>query len=149
MIRGYFGGPGARLRPFVIASVSIPHLQIRGTVHFLVDTGADTTLLAPRDAKELGLDINSLPQSPPSMGVGGPTPTASTEATITLDSLSFTISLRILAPTDQRQQRSLQFIPSLLGRDIMAHFALFMEERTRRVLLLEPEEVGRLQIPVA
>jgi hypothetical protein len=38
-------------------------------------------------------------------------------------------------------------IPSLLGRDILARFALVMEERTRRVLLLEPAEADALGLP--
>lgn len=31
-------------------------------------------------------------------------------------------------------------IPSLLGRNILAHFTLVVEQRTGRILLLEPEE---------
>src|SRR2546427_11984597 len=75
MIRGYFGGYPGRLRPFVIANVTIPSLGLVGIVHFLVDTGADSTLLAPRDALALGLELRGLPQATPSTGVGGRTPT--------------------------------------------------------------------------
>ena len=85
MIRGYFGGYPGRMRPFVIANLAIPALAIEGTVHFLVDTGADSTLLSPRDATELGVDLSRLPQSTPSTGVGGRTPTVSIDATISLD----------------------------------------------------------------
>ena len=35
-------------------------------------------------------------------------------------------------------------VPSLLGRDLLAHFALFMGEHTGRVLLLEPDEANQL-----
>jgi len=37
-------------------------------------------------------------------------------------------------------------IPSLLGRDILSHFALFVEERTNRVLLLEAHEADALPL---
>ena len=37
-------------------------------------------------------------------------------------------------------------IPSLLGRDVLSHFALFLEERTGRVLLLEPHEADALPL---
>lgn len=147
MIRGYFGGPPGRLRPFVIATITLPSLRLAGLVHFLVDTGADSTLLAPRDVLTLGLDLRGLPHDIPSTGVGGRTPTVSTEATITLDTLTFTTLLRILTPTTQRQQRLLSTIPSLLGRDLLSHFALFVEPRTQRVLLLEPQEVDTLLLP--
>ena len=38
-------------------------------------------------------------------------------------------------------------IPSLPGRDILSRFALYMEERTGRVLLLEPAEAESLTLP--
>lgn len=60
-----------------------------------------------------------------------------------MGSFSTPLTLTILeAPTGP-----LAPIPSLLGRDVIAHFALFMEERTRRVLLLEPAEVAALPLP--
>lgn len=147
MIHGYFGGPQGRRRPFVIADVAIPAIGIAGTVHFLVDTGADSTLLAPRDAIQLRIDLARLPPDDPTMGVGGRTSTVSTDATITFDNYSFTIRLRILAPVSRVQQQDLQFIPSLLGRDILSHFALFIEARRDRVLLLEASEANALNLP--
>ena len=38
-------------------------------------------------------------------------------------------------------------IHSLFGRTVLSHFALFMEERTDRVLLLEPTEADALNLP--
>lgn len=147
MIRGYFGGPAERLRPFVIAHLTLLDLRLSGTVHFLVDTGADSTLLAPRDAFALGVDLSRLPHDAASTGVGGRTPTVSTAARITLDTHTFTIPLRILAPTSRRQRHQLSTIPSLLGRDLLGHFALFVDQRTHRVLFLEPQEVDALRLP--
>ena len=147
MIRGYFGGYPERRRPFVVANLSLPTIGIDGTVHFLVDTGADSTLLAPRDVISLGLDVGHLPQDTPTTGVGGRTATRSAEAALTLDAITLTIRLRILSPASPRQQQALSVIPSLLGRDILSHFALFLEERTDRVLLLEQHEAGALNLP--
>ena len=147
MIRGFLLGSPGRLRPFVTAHVAIPTEQIVGEVDFLIDTGADSTLLAPRDALDLGLDLSQLPPGPHSTGVGGITPTVYAESTITLDRHGFTIPLPILAPGSQRQQAALARIPSLFGRDLLAHFALFFEERTAKVLLLEPQEADALNLP--
>lgn len=147
MIRGYFGGSPGRLRPLVIANLSIRPANVAGEVHFLVDTGADSTVLSPRDARSFGLSLTQLPRGAPSAGVGGMTPTVSTEATITLGALAFRIRLGILDPTSRRQQATLRFIPSLLGRDILAHFAVIVEQRTSRVLLLTPEEADALPLP--
>jgi hypothetical protein len=137
---GYPGPP----RPFVAARLVIPAHQLAGNVDFLIDTGADSTVLAPRDALRLGLDLSLLPQGPGSAGVGGTTPTVQVDAIITLDQRSFTTTLRILAPSSQRQMAALAWIPSLLGRDLLAHFALFFEERTGKVLLLESAEADAL-----
>ncbi len=146
MIRGYFGGVPGRRRPFVVAHLTIPTLALVGTVHFLVDTGADSTVLAPRDATALRIDVSRLPAGPLSIGVGGRTPTASAAASLTLDARTFTTTLRILAPTRREQHRALGTIPSLLGRDILRHFALFLEERTERLILLSPDEADQLSL---
>jgi len=70
-----------------------------------------------------------------------------TDATITLNNRAFQILLRILAPQSRQQQKALRTIPSLLGRDLLARFALFLEERTNRVLLLDPQEAEALKLP--
>ncbi len=147
MIRGYFLTRGDRLRPFVDAIVEIPGVSRALDVTLLVDTGADYTVLAPLDAvrlsSRLGIDVAALPQGNPSAGVGGWVETRTIDAVLTLGSFSMSLTITILeAPTGP-----LAPIPSLLGRDVIAHFALFMEERTRRVLLLEPAEVAALPLP--
>ena len=147
MIRGYFLKRGARLRPFVDAIVEIPGVSRALDVTLLVDTGADYTVLAPLDAvrlsNRLGIDLTALPQGNPSAGVGGRVETRTIDAVLTLDSFSIPLTLTIL----EASSGPLVPIPSLLGWDVLAHFALFMEERTRRVLLLEPAEVAALPLP--
>jgi hypothetical protein len=146
MIRGLFRADSRRRRPFVTAHLSIPSQSLSGDVRFLVDTGADSTLLAPADTVFLHLDVSRLPQGPPSTGVGGLTRTASVPATLTLGSLAYRLDLRVLVPSRQQQQ-ALSRIPSLLGRDILSRFALILEERTDRVLLLTPDEADTLPLP--
>ena len=146
MIRGVFREERGRRRPFITARLLIPSQSISGDIRFLIDTGADSTVLAPADVFFLGVDVQRLPPSTPSAGVGGITRTASAEATITLGRLTYDLSLRILVP-GREQQQALSRIPSLLGRDMLSHFALFMEERSLRVLLLEPHEANSLGLP--
>jgi hypothetical protein len=146
MIRGVFRDERTRRRPFVAARLSIPSQALSGDVRFLVDTGADSTVLAPGDTLALGIDVGRLRPGPPSAGVGGTTRTVSAQAMLTLGHLAYDLTLRVLVPS-RDQQRALGRIPSLLGRDILSYFALFMEERTRRVMLLEPPEADSLQLP--
>lgn len=144
MIRGALRHDGARSRPFVSALLVIPSLQLSADTAFLVDTGADGTLLAPRDAALLGVDIASLPLGPPSTGVGGTVRTAQTAATITLGTHTYDLTLCILAAETRAQRLALARIPSLLGRDILARFALFYDHAQELVLLLEPDEAAAL-----
>jgi hypothetical protein len=65
---------------------------------------------------------------------------------VNLGARAFTGPIPILTPAGQSHQ-PLSSIPSLLGRDILAHFGLFYEERTGRVLLLDPAEVDALGLP--
>lgn len=147
MIRGRFVGVSGRLRPFVLAHVSIASQNIAGDVNFLVDTGADSTLLAPVDATRLAINTFRLLPGLASTGVGGATQTVQAAAVITLGQHRFPVDLRVLAPQTPAQQRALSRIPSLLGRDIIARFALVLEDRTSRVLLLDPAEADALNLP--
>jgi predicted aspartyl protease len=139
MIRGCLT-TGATRRPFVSARLQFPNLgdQLH-PVEFLVDTGADRTILSPLDAMRLGLNLDTLESGLPSTGVGGQAATRTIEAVLTIDSFSTPLTLTIVETSRP--------IPSLLGRDVISHFALFMEERTNRVLLLEPSEADALNLP--
>ncbi|MGH2583478.1 MAG: aspartyl protease family protein [Dehalococcoidia bacterium] len=121
--------------------------QVTATVdlHLLVDTGADVTLLAPRDTAALGLNLRSFPHSR-STGIGGTTETAIVPADITLDTHTLSIDLRMLMPQRSAQSRARPTVPSLLGRDVLGQFGLYVDERRNLVLLLEPGEADALNL---
>lgn len=148
MIRGYFATIRTRRRPVVDAVFRFPMFDDRSLqTRLLVDTGADRTVLAPVDAtrleRELGIGLAALAAGVPSRGVGGQWSTRTMETVLTLDRIAMPLSLTILEPPPG----PLPPIPSLLGRDILSRFALFMEERTGRLLLLEPDEADALHLP--
>jgi hypothetical protein len=145
MIRGVVRRDGTRRRPFVSALVTIPSSHLSAETAFLVDTGADSTLLAPRDAAILGVEIDRLAAAPQSTGVGGAVRTVQVAATLGLGSRTFDLTLRILAPETRAQREGLDRIPSLVGRDILANFALFYDDQEDLILLLEPSEAAELR----
>ncbi len=147
MIRGRFLLARGRRRPTITASLLIPSQGISGEVDFLIDTGADSTLLGPYDAHALGIDVDRLGAGPTSTGVGGSVRTGTAGAHLILGHHTLDLDLWVLVPSGRRQQAALSQLPSLLGRDVLAHFALVMEERTGRVLLLEPDESDALGLP--
>ena len=145
MIRGYFS---SSKRPYVNISINMPDLDIFGVdVRFAIDTGADRTFIGHRDALSLsgryGIDLTRLPTGRRSLGIGGLSSTRQTRVTMRIGSLNVDQDIPILEPMPGR----IVGLPSLLGLDILSHFALFIEDRTNRVLLLEPAEADALQIP--
>ena len=68
VIRGQFDHRG---RPCVQGWLSLPRLNIRGEVEFLVDTGADSTVIHPSDGLKLGLPFGALHSEIVSVGIGG------------------------------------------------------------------------------
>ena len=135
------------LRPYVSALLYIPEVDVAGMdTRFLIDTGAGRSFIGDGDAAKMfgdyGVDPANLPKGTPSEGIGGVTETRTVAATLHFDNFPTVIDLdiNILEPSNE----SLNEIPSLLGRDVLSHFALFVEERTRKVLLLEPAEADAL-----
>ncbi len=147
MIRGYFDDDGFPHRPFVKGRIELPSLRIAGEIDFLIDTGTDATTLAPLDVMFLRIDTRELPGGPWTIGVGGRTATARVDARLSFGDRALPIGLRVLAPRSRRQQQAVLGLPSLLGRDVLRHFALVIEERTDRVLLLNHEEAAALPLP--
>ena len=111
---------------------------------FLIDTGADTSLIGDFDASRMvsdfGVDLTDLQSGAPSGGIGGIVATRTAEATLSIGDFTKDLRIDILEPSSETHFA----VPSLLGRDVLAHFALFVEERTRKVLLLEPSEADAL-----
>jgi predicted aspartyl protease len=149
VIRGFFRTEGPHQRPYVDVVVQFPIINRQALdIAFLVDTGADRTILSPFDASRLreqfGVDLLSLPAGAPSTGVGGRASTRRIEATLNLGDFSTDITLAVLEPPPGR----LPGMPSLLGRDIISRFALFVEERTARMLLLNALEADAVNLPI-
>lgn len=107
------------------ARVSFPRLRLRGLVSFLVDTGADGTVLMPLDSRKLGIDFHSLRNPRASEGIGGTAQTFRELAVLSFSDsryiYSYLIPLHIMVPTPHNIR-----INSLLGRDILksGRFAL-------------------------
>ena len=109
-------------RPYIPVYISVPSKGIAGVKPFLVDTGADNTVLSRPDARDLGMDYRSLPNGKGAVGVGR----AKTKV------LHEDIYLIFHADTGLHQERLnkieilLREIPSLLGRDIIQKFRLVL-----------------------
>ena len=123
MLQGRFGDTTGA--PYLEARVSFPRLGIRGLISFLVDTGADGTVLMPMDSRKLGVDFHSLRNPRTPEGIGGPANAFRELAVLSFSDrryiYSYLIPVHIIVPTPH----NIRFA-SLLGRDILksGHFVL-------------------------
>lgn len=146
MIRGIFTSRNEGRRPIIRAQIELPqagYSQLEA--FFVVDTGADATMLgsfeALRLASDFGIDLDALPEGPAVGGVTGVTRARRIDVVLVLGDDRLPLNILIPPPSPAC------ILPCLLGRDALAYYALFMEERSGRVLLLAPDEADQLALP--
>ena len=145
MKSGYFRHQGSIQRPYINLTLEFPIANNRALeIAFLVDTGADRTLLSPfegtRLRRELGVDLLSLPFGMPIGGIGGQTETRMIDANLHIGDQSISTILSLVEPPPGQ----FPTMPSLLGRDIIYELSLFMEYKTDRLLLLDESETEHI-----
>jgi hypothetical protein len=144
MIRGSFDPTRSGPYPWVGAAVYLPgYSQGWFVVRFLLDTGAATTCLHPRDAiSRGGIDAATLadpqfwPSASPRQGVGGTSDYYTIDAhyafvhsdTGRIQTIAGTIDVAAITASNQQ-------LPSLLGWDILQNFVLAVDSRSGTVTL--------------
>src|SRR5437870_2566243 len=69
MLIGRFGAISGR--PYMEGRLYLPRLGIQGSISFLLDTGADYSMLMPADAVRLGVPFDQLQGDSQPAGIGG------------------------------------------------------------------------------
>ena len=133
MIAGYFKPDGI---PYVECRLSLPRLGCLGRVHFLIDTGADTTTLHPDTASEMGCPFDALVNPDQFTGVGGTLLYYTERAILTFEdedggAQRFEINIAVAKPHPVTND-----LDSLLGRDILNQLDIVEYSFPRRRLLL-------------
>jgi hypothetical protein len=130
MLEGRFGNTSGA--PYIEARVSFPRLKLWGLVSFLVDTGADGTVLMPTDSKKLGIDFRALKNPTTSEGIGGTAQGFNETVVLSFSDrryiYSYLIKMEISAATKHNHH-----FPSLLGRDILKQWRCVLDAGQRRI----------------
>lgn len=141
-IRGVWGEFDA---PYVKVLFICSKLNLREYIEFLIDTGASRTTIMDNDAIRLGIDYDKLEKSKQgTAGIGGVVDTyIIPEAILMLRTASgiheerfdriFTLKHK---PRDAREENRIKRIPSLLGRDFLNKYSLFLN-REKDVVMIE------------
>ena len=110
-------------RPYVKCRLFIARLRIDAEIHFLLDTGADSTSLHPRDAISVEIPVEHLHNRSLSHGIGGSSAYFNEPAELAFPNASETtfycyrVNLQIAEPSETNTG-----LPSLLGRDVFNHW---------------------------
>ncbi|MEX2226223.1 MAG: aspartyl protease family protein [Dehalococcoidia bacterium] len=131
MLHGRFGDTTGR--PYLEGRVYFPRFRLHGDVSFLVDTGADTSLISATDAIQIGIDFSAISRTSEAQGIGGIVTSFVEPAIIVFIEHGVAIwgyreDLEILPPPDADAHDGSELIddpdeslklPSLLGREIL------------------------------
>ena len=117
MLHGRIGDTSGS--PYIEGRLLFPDLRLESDISFLVDTGADASLLMPSDAANMNLDYDALlPAEQPPIGIGGTIEAYTHPAVLLFGSRYwYFLDLEIAAPYDHLDE-----MPSLLGRDVLRHW---------------------------
>ena len=137
MIFGYFGEG----RPYIGARLTIPTLECDRHIAFVFDTGADSTILMPREGTRLQINYERLRFDGTASGMGGVVNHSVVDASISfwshLVAYSYRINLVVCPP-----EENLMAIPSLLGRDVIDKWRVIYD-RPNSVLSAEDVNYGQ------
>jgi predicted aspartyl protease len=135
------GEDGAR-RPVIKAQVQGADGVLRAD-EFLVDSGADRTVLSPHLLKELDFPINMVSEGSILQGIGGVGESVVVKTVVVLtrdDGGEVYLRGEFAAFTDPSATDL-----SILGRDVLNHFDLILSRRRNEVLLLAPNHQYRVE----
>jgi predicted aspartyl protease len=106
-------------RPLVEGKIILPRLAIEGDVSFLMDTGADSSVLMPSDAKNLGIPYDLLEGNRECGGIGGTVHSFVERAILVFSHPNRTLYGYDLEIDIMPYDVEVEEVPSLLGRDVL------------------------------
>jgi hypothetical protein len=132
--------------PFVRVTVDLKSLNLRGTIYFLIDTGASTTVLLDKDVNFLGIDVRRLKRAERDIGgIGGLISTYVVEDAslffrtedggVVEEKLQLLVGRHELSGLSYIERALIMRLPSLLGRDVIYRFKFVCDRYNNEVFL--------------
>lgn len=145
MIIGRFGDTTGR--PFIEGRLILPRLNIQGNISFLMDTGADCSMVMPSDAKRLAIPFKMLEGDRECSGIGGTIHSFAERAILVFTDpqvMLYGYDLEIdIMPDDPGMEE----VTSLLGRDVIDRWRITYDPQ--RPLLRAKPRSADITIPLA
>ena len=146
MLEGRFGGNTGR--PYVDGRLFVLGRQeLSSDISFLVDTGADGSMLMPADALRMEIEYDRLRHRTEAVGIGGTARTFVEEAVVVFSEpgrflYAYYIQLRIAEPSHE-----IMDLPSLLGRDVLDRWRMTYDPQRGRLAFSVKSWDQRIAIP--
>lgn len=134
MLQGRYGDTTGR--PYVEGRLSLPRLGVVGQVSFIVDTGADKTVLMPLDGRRLGVDYRRLDDTTVTVGIGGYSTNYVEDAILGFVEPDVCINVYNLPIHISTPTVEIESIPSLLGRDVLDRWSITLDKTNRSLTAL-------------
>ena len=135
MLTGRFGATSGQ--PCIEGQITIPRLGSKGKVSFLLDTGADRSILMPLDAGKINVNYTKLKDEESlmetSVGIGGSSQNYIEKALVAFanDKMIYVYSIVLGIFTPSKKTRG---FPSLLGRDIIDQWRVIYDKSKLQLL---------------
>jgi len=134
LIYGRFGDTSGR--PYLEARLALPHQNRWRLCPFIIDTGAERSVLMPTDSRLMGVDRSGL-QRDATDGIGGHCDGYNSFAFIILhdEETSFLHNFRINVFIPDESPDLFRIDSSILGRDVLDRLRLVYDKPNNRVTL--------------
>lgn len=116
-LHGRFGNTSNR--PYIEALIVLPRLKLRGNISFIIDSGADKTMIMPDDGQRLAIDYAALSNQQICGGVGGQFTAYDESALILFSEPGKRVFIYNRTISILPQSLGVRGTPSLLGRDVL------------------------------
>ena len=113
----------------------LPRLSIEGDISFLMDTGADSSILMPGDAKKLGIDFGTLNGDRVCGGIGGSVHCYLEPALLAFSDLGVAVHVYQQDIDIMHHDPEMEDVPSLLGRDILDHWKIVYDPQEKKIAI--------------
>lgn len=126
-IKGYINYGYRPPAPFIVASIILKELNLKGRLPLLIDTGASNTMLMWRDIERFGIDVSKLKPEREFSGIGGlinAKPVMSTLTFRTENGQLVREDVEAYVITSPCPHPRLKLLPSILGRDVINRYIL-------------------------
>ena len=146
MLEGRFGGNTGR--PYIDGRLYVLGRQdSTSDISFLVDTGADGSMLMPADALRMDVDYGKLRPGSDAVGISGTARTFVEDAVVVFSEpgrflYAYVIQLRVAEPAD-----AIMDLPSLLGRDVLDRWRMTYDPQGGRLAFRVKSWDQRIAVP--